>query len=102
MNSKNLDLIISDYITGDLDITVNGNMNVNVKGNLTENITGSMDTNVTKDITTDGKTINLNNGSKETDGAARLNDTTVDNDTEINGNDAGVITSSSQTVFIGD
>jgi hypothetical protein len=44
----------------------------------------------------------LNNGSKETDGAARLNDTTVDNDTEINGNDAGVITSSSQTVFIGD
>lgn len=90
------------YITGDLDITVNGNMNVTVKGNLTENITGNMDINVTQDITTDGKTINLNSGNKETDGAARLNDTTLDNDTEINGNDTGVITSSSQTVFIGD
>ena len=86
------------YITGDLEITVNGDMNLTVKGDLTENIIGNMDTNVTKDITTDGETINLNSG---TNGAARLNDTTLDNDTEINGNDIGVITSSSQTVFIG-
>lgn len=90
------------YITGDLDITVNGNMNVNVKGNLTENIIGSMDTNVTKDITTDGKTINLNSGTK---GAARIDDTadTGDDPPGVSGSDGtNKIETGSGTVFIGD
>ena len=44
-------------------------------------------------------TINLNSG---TQGAARFGDTTLDNDTELNGADAGKIDSSSSTVIIGD
>ena len=73
-----------------------------VTGNDKIHVTGDLNIVADGDITIDGKTINLNSGNKETDGAARLNDTTLDNDTEINGNDIGVITSSSQTVFIGD
>ena len=69
-----------------------------VTGNDKLHVTGDLNIVADGDITIDGKTINLNSG---TNGAARLNDTTLDNDTEINGNDIGVITSSSQTVFIG-
>lgn len=73
-----------------------------VTGNDKIHVTGDLNIVADGDITIDGRTINLNSGNTETDGAARLNDTTLDNDTEINGNDIGVITSSSQTVFIGD
>lgn len=71
--------------------TVTGNDKLHVTGNLNIVADG--------DITIDGRTINLNSGTL---GAARLTDTTLDNDSEINGPDTGNITSSSQTVFIGD
>ena len=71
--------------------TVTGNDNIHVTGDLTIKADG--------DIKIDGKTINLNSG---TQGAARFGDTTLDNDTELNGADAGKIDSSSSTVIIGD
>ena len=71
--------------------TVTGNDNIHVTGDLTIKADG--------DIKINGKSINLNSG---TQGAARLGDTTLDNDTELNGADAGKIDSSSSTVIIGD
>jgi hypothetical protein len=65
-------------VTGDLTIKADGNIKIDCGVN---------------------KTINLNSGEN---GAARLSDTTLDNDTELNGNDIGSITSSSKTVIIGD
>ena len=73
-------------VSGNEKIHVTGNLEIIADGNITLN-SGT------------GKTINLNSG---TQGAARLSDTTLDNDTEINGNDIGVITSSSSSVIIGD
>jgi hypothetical protein len=80
-------------------IHVKGNVTLIIDQNCTTKITGNWDVDVEGDITIDGKTINLNSGSK---GAARLDDTTKDNDSETNGADEGKITSSSGTVFIGD
>jgi len=74
--------------------TVTGNDKIHVTGDLTIKADG----NITIDSGT-GKTINLNSGTK---GAAREGDTTLDNDTELNGADAGKIDSSSSTVIIGD
>tara|TARA_R110000765_G_scaffold129200_2_gene227531 strand:+ start:27 stop:884 length:858 start_codon:yes stop_codon:yes gene_type:complete len=74
--------------------TVTGNDNIHVTGDLTIKADG----NIKIDCGVN-KTINLNSGEN---GAARLSDTTLDNDTELNGNDIGSITSSSKTVIIGD
>ena len=68
----------SIYVQGDVNITVDGDYNLNVTG----------------DVKINGKTINLNNGSK---GAARIGD--VVPDTEIDGSQG--IGEGSGTVFIG-
>jgi hypothetical protein len=69
-----------------------------VKGDVKIFVDGDYDLNVTGDIKINGKTVNLNQGTK---GAARIGDTTLDNDTELNGPDTGTIRSGSGTVFIG-
>ena len=70
------------YVKGDVQIFVDGDYNLNVTG----------------DIKINGKTVNINQGTK---GAARIGDTTTDNDTELNGPDTGTIQTGSGTVFIG-
>jgi hypothetical protein len=70
------------YVKGDVQIFVDGDYNLNVTG----------------DIKINGKTVNINQGTK---GAARIGDTTTDNDTEQNGPDTGTIETGSGTVFIG-
>jgi len=77
-------------IKGSVQVVVDGNVNVRVKGNYSLQVDG--------DLKINGKTINLNNGSK---GAARIDDTA---DTGDSGNPPGTnrIESGSSTVFIGD
>lgn len=75
-----------------------GNEQVYVKGDVKIYVDGNYDLNVTGDVRINGKTINLNQGSN---GAARIGDQTLDNDTELNGPDTGVIQTGSETVFIG-
>ncbi len=75
-----------------------GDEQVYVKGDVKIFVDGDYDLNVTGDIKINGKTVNLNQGTK---GAARIGDTTLDNDTELNGPDTGTIRSGSGTVFIG-
>jgi hypothetical protein len=70
------------YVKGDVQIFVDGDYNLNVTG----------------DIKINGKTVNINQGTK---GAARIGDTTIDNDNEQNGPDTGTIQTGSGTVFIG-
>jgi len=76
-----------------------GDEQVYVKGDVKIYVDGDYDLEVTGDIRINGQTINLNNGDM---GAARIGDSTQDNDTETNGPDTGEITSGSSTVFIGD
>lgn len=76
-----------------------GNEQVYVKGDVKIYVDGDYDLEVTGDIRINGQTINLNQGSM---GAARIGDSTLDNDSETNGPDTGEITSGSSTVFIGD
>lgn len=110
ITKKNYRIIMSDdhlYVMGKCFITVQGDSEIYVKqnaylkvdGNVEEVVEGSYDLNVTGDVRINGKTINLNKGTM---GAARVNDPTLDNDTEKNGPDDGKITSGSGTVFIGD
>lgn len=80
-------------------VFIQGNVNIEVKGNVTVNVEGSYTLDVNGPIDIRGSTVNINNG---TNGAARIADTTVDNDSEANGNDTGVIQTGSTTVFIGD
>ena len=75
-----------------------GDEQVYVKGDVKIYVDGDYDLEVTGDIRINGQTINLNQGTK---GAARIDDTTSDNDSETNGPDTGKITSGSDTVFIG-
>ena len=77
-------------IKGSVQVVVDGNVNVRVKGNYSLQVDG--------DLKINGRTINLNNGSK---GAARIDDTA---DTGDSGNPPGTnrIESGSSTVFIGD
>jgi len=70
------------YIQGDVQVFVDGDYNLNVTG----------------DIKINGKTVNINKGTK---GAARIGDSTRDNDSETNGPDTGEIKTGSGTVFIG-
>ena len=76
-----------------------GDEQVYVKGDVKIYVDGDYDLEVTGDIRINGQTINLNNGDM---GAARIGDSTLDNDSETNGPDTGEITSGSSTVFIGD
>jgi hypothetical protein len=76
-----------------------GDEEVYIKGDVRIYVDGDYDLNVTGDIRINGKTINLNDGDN---GAARIGDTTRDNDTETNGPDTGTIQTGSGTVFIGD
>jgi len=83
-------------------VHVQGNVSLFIDGNCTTNIEGSWDVNVEGDITIDGKTINLNNGTK---GAARIDDTvdTGDDPAGISGSDgSNKVETGSGTVFIGD
>ena len=75
-----------------------GNEQVYVKGDVKIYVDGNYDLNVTGDIRINGKTINLNQG---TNGAARIGDQTLDNDSELNGADTGIIQTGSSTVLIG-
>ena len=79
-------------------VFVQGNVNIVVKGNVQIDVDGSYDLNVAGPITINGSTVNINDG---TNGAARINDTTLDDDSETNGADTGVIQTGSATVFIG-
>lgn len=88
-----------EITTNNNNVYMGGNLNMVVKGNVNTKVNGSYDLNVTGNISINGNVINLNRGTR---GAARLNDTTSDNDSETNGPDTGKITSSSSTVIIGD
>ena len=76
-----------------------GNEQVYVKGDVKIYVDGDYDLEVTGDIRINGQTINLNQGNM---GAARIGDSTLDNDSETNGPDTGEITTGSSTVLIGD
>ena len=76
-----------------------GNEQVYVKGDVKIYVDGDYDLEVTGDIRINGQTINLNQGTM---GAARIGDSTLDNDSETNGPDTGEITTGSSTVLIGD
>ena len=94
-------IVYNDYkvVAADDYVHVKGNVNLVIDADCNTTIKGNWDVNVTGDITIDGNTINLNNGTK---GAARIDDTSTDNDTELNGPDTGIIKTGSGTVFIGD
>lgn len=77
-------------VVGDDAVYVKGDVNVYVDGDYNLNVTG--------DIKINGKTVNINQGTK---GAARIGDNTLDNDSELNGPDTGTIKTGSGTVFIG-
>jgi hypothetical protein len=80
------------------NVHVKGNVNIHIDSNATMNVKGNWDVNVDGDVTIDGKTINLNSGSK---GAARVDDTADTGDPEGNIG-TNKIETGSKTVFIGD
>jgi hypothetical protein len=91
-----------EIVAGDEEVHITGSVTLNIDTNCTTNITGNWDVNVTGDITIDGSTINLNNGTK---GAARIDDTADEGDDPpgISGSDgSNKIQTGSGTVFIGD
>jgi len=85
-----------EIIQKNQEVFIKGNVNIKVDGNYTLNVTGN--------IVVNGKTINMNRGTK---GAARIGDTADTGDTGTGGpndtNAAGtnVIETGSSTVFIG-
>jgi len=82
-------------------IHVKGNVKLVIDENCTTTIGGNWDVDVEGDITIDGRTINLNNGTK---GAARIDDTvdTGDDPAGISGSDgSNKVETGSETVFIG-
>lgn len=105
-----IDSNCNTYIKGNWNIQVDGTKTEVVTGNVTETysgnqttkVSGALDQDVTGNVTVDGSTINLNNGSQ---GAARIGDTadTGDDPAGISGDDgSNVIETGSKTVFIGD
>lgn len=105
---KDYEILLSDknvHVKGVCNITVEGDANLYVKGGVVEKVDGNYSLNVAGDVSINGKTINLNNGSK---GAARVGDTADTGDEGTGGhfdvNSAGtnVIETGSSTVFIGD
>jgi hypothetical protein len=104
----NFEIMLSDnnvHVKGSCNITVDGNANLYVKGDIAEKVDGNYTLNVSGDIVMNGKTINLNHGTK---GAARIGDTadTGDDGTgnhfDLNSPGTNIIESGSDTVFIGD
>jgi len=96
-NGDKVTHIVNDNYTivaGNENVQIKGNVTLNIDTNCTTNIGGNWDVNVTGDITIDGATINLNNGTK---GAAREGDVVADVDPIGD----GVISGKSSTVFIG-
>jgi hypothetical protein len=81
-------------IKGNLDATVEGNAKVSVTGNMDVKVGGNYNLNVSGDVKINGKTVNINNGSK---GAARTGDGTQNE----YGPDVQPITGGSGTVYIG-
>jgi len=97
-------IVYNDYkvVAADDYVHVKGNVNLVIDADCNTTIKGNWDVNVTGDITIDGNTINLNNGTK---GAARIDDTADvgDDPPGISGSDgSNKIQTGSGTVFIGD
>jgi hypothetical protein len=93
---------ISTHIVRDRYTVVANDDSIHVSGDVRMIIDGNWDVDVTGDITIDGRTINLNNGTK---GAARIDDTadTGDDPAGISAGDgSNKIETGSGTVFIGD
>ena len=88
----------SERIQKDKFEVVVGNEAIYIKGDVQVYVDGDYNLNVTGDIKINGKTVNINQGTK---GAARIGDSTLDNDSERNGPDTGEIKTGSGTVFIG-
>jgi len=92
-------------VVSDDAVHVKGNVNLFIDENCTTRIGGNWDVDVEGDITIDGRTINLNSGTK---GAARVDDTADTGDagtgSHFDTNSAGTnrIETGSETVFIGD
>jgi len=92
---------VSTHIIKDRYTVVANDDSIHVTGDVRMIIDGNWDVDVTGDVTIDGRTINLNNG---TNGAARIGDTadTGDDPPGISGSDgSNVIETGSSTVFIG-
>ena len=92
---------VSTHIVRDRYTVVANDDSIHVTGDVRMVIDGNWDVDVTGDVTIDGRTINLNNG---TNGAARIGDTadTGDDPPGISGSDgSNVIETGSSTVFIG-
>ena len=93
---------VSTHIIKDRYTVVANDDSIHVTGDVRMIIDGNWDVDVTGDITIDGRTINLNNGTK---GAARIDDVadTGDDPPGISGSDgSNKIETGSGTVFIGD
>jgi hypothetical protein len=104
----NFEIMLSDnnvHIKGQCNITVDGTANLYVKGSVIEKVDGNYSLDVSGNISMNGKTINLNHGTK---GAARIGDTadTGDQGTgghfDVNSPGTNIIETGSGTVFIGD
>jgi len=97
----NIEVVLKNdtlYVQGNSNSEIKGNVHVVIDGNVNVRVKGNYSLQVDGDLKINGKTINLNNGSK---GAARIDDTA---DTGDSGNSPGTnrIESGSSTVFIGD
>lgn len=92
-------------VVSDDAVHVKGNVNLFIDENCTTRIGGNWDVDVEGHITIDGKTINLNSGTK---GAARIDDTADTGDAgtgshfDVNSAGTNRIETGSKTVFIGD
>tara|TARA_R110000868_G_scaffold390328_1_gene659966 strand:- start:29 stop:910 length:882 start_codon:yes stop_codon:yes gene_type:complete len=106
--ADDIEVVLKDktlYVQGNVKIDIKGNLDASVEGSAKVSVTGNMDVkvggnynlNVSGDVKINGKTINLNSGSR---GAARVGDTA---DTQDPGGAVGTnkIESGSSTVFIG-
>ena len=92
---------VSTHIIKDRYTVVANDDSIHVTGDVRMIVDGNWDVDVTGDITIDGRTINLNNGTK---GAARIDDTvdTGDDPAGISGSDgSNKVETGSSTVFIG-
>lgn len=83
-----------EVVLKDKTVYIQGNAKVEVKGNVSVKVDGNYNLEVSGDIKINGKTINLNNGSK---GAARTGDGTQNE----SGPDSQPITGGSGSVYIG-
>jgi hypothetical protein len=95
----------SERIQKDKFEVVVGNEAIYIKGDVQVYVDGDYNLNVTGDIKINGKTVNVNRGTK---GAARIGDTAdtgdegTGNNSDVNSAGTNVIETGSGTVFIGD